>query len=234
MYNQQELVVDQRQTWNPGFEAPRREIPSPQPGDFLVNNWRRLLAKAHQELRWVRILNGVGTICTREVILRFSLPRCLDGFYCLTSEGDLLPTRGPGVLGFPDLETVRPNKEELLVSRDIKRAEVHRLLMFTQEVLKLDRLNHGKGDVKFDVEGAYARYNHQHVFEFDYPIHLPFTGEGVSVSAEALAIALTECLRYEHINIAHEADPDKNNLAIFGMGWDNSASIFPNQNSRKL
>ena len=234
MFNQQELVVDQKQAWNPGFEAPRREITAPQPGDFLVNNWRRLLAKAPQELRWVRILNGVGSICTKEVILRFKTPGCLDGFYCLSSEGDLLPTRGPRVLGFPDLDAVRPIKSELQVSRQIERQEVHGLLMFTQDVIKSDRMNYGKGDIILDFEGAYARHNKGHTFPFYYPPNLPFTGDGISVSAEALSIALTECLRYEHINIAHEADPDKNNLAIFGMDWDNSASVVPNHNSRKL
>jgi len=200
---------------------------------FLRNNWKRVFATGEEKYRYVRILRGVANVTNAHVLLRTKMPGFSDGFYSFGPSGGLVSTEPKQMLGFPDTETLRPRAEHMASSHAIQNEHVHKLVMFADEVIGQDRYKrYDYPEVVLDSQGMYARCNSNVFIQFKFP--LPFSGDGVAVKADHLKMALTECLRYDQIFIAHENNPDKKCPVFFGVDWDCCALVETTYHSRKL
>lgn len=223
----------------------RHQVPVPQPAkaNYLFENWKRAVSTACSSgWRRVKVKNGIATIVSDEndkhpakpqLLIRSPVEGCPDGFYSL-GVSELRPLRRMGTLEFPDPDDAMPVQAELHFSdQPIGRDDVRKLIAFVEEVRSSDNCKEDlEAQVVFDAQHIYSRFNSALYLKSTFG--LPFRGAGVSVRAELVKIALTECLRYDYIKIAHDNTPGGHRPVIFGLDWDHCALVWPTFSDRKI
>lgn len=208
-------------------------IINPSEPPFLRENWKKLLATAPEGRRRIKVTNEVANLCSDAVLIRSRMPGYADGFYLFAQSGTLVSTDPSQSLDFPDVDAARPKESALGSSQAFANEYIQRLLMFVEEVRVAEKFQrYEAAEIVLDGEGLYSRHNSKLFIKMNFP--LPFSGDGVAVKADHLKIALTECLRYDHMYIAHENNPDRKTPILFGLNWNSCALVWPTFWSRKL
>lgn len=210
------------------------DIPIREPA-FLRDNWKKILASAvrdgRDELRYVRVINGVANITNGAVLVRqkADLP---DGFYTLDENNGLVVADYARWMTYPDVQALCPNFNNMRHTpaeeghpQAIRNEHIGQLLVFLSKVREHD--SRRIETVLIDGFSVYPSKRHTLDMEFrNLPCPLPIK-EPLMFNAEKLQLALIEMLRYDAITIAYEDRPDRHTPLFLGKSWDQCALLMP-------
>jgi len=188
--------------------------------DFLIQNWKKILAKnAQTNLAKVRILNGVASIFSQKMIIR--CPVTLnDGFYILTAQDQFKQIHPanqiPHTISFPDIGCFEPQFSHYPPILSLSLIQVRQLIDFCEKASENNVSNiwvHAKGFGYADGRGE--------KFYFNTPIQL-IQGQTFKVNTDIFKLALIELMRYDCINMFY--DPILRSL-VFGKSWTSCVLI---------
>jgi len=212
-------------------------VPPPQPTaepTFLRQNWKKLLAcDSRDEMRFVRVTQGVANITNGQVLIRYPLLNVPDGFYVLDERNLLVETRAssPRWMAYPDTETCRPPFDHMIPSMPLPHAVVLEMVNFFEFCAKQAAAHTGyysnKPAVILNRTGFYLSSDPNLCYRIDLS-NLP-TGNDIVLSSTSLKFALVEMLRYTETFISREANLNEEKCPIvFGRDWGHCALVLPN------
>jgi hypothetical protein len=177
---------------------------------FLRENWKKVLASATREdLRVVRVTGRVASVTNSSILLRCPVDMP-DGFYHVSNQNELFPTKAFGWMTYPDVEQVRPSFEAMkplsLIARDAT----------TAFITLCDAARAVHADILVDGRGMCFVQNSAHHVQCP----LGVSGEGLIFNASHLKLALVEALRYDSVYLWKEERLDFSATPlVFGHNW---------------
>lgn len=201
--------------------------------DPYIENWRTVLGTASNHLKFVRILNGVGTVTNGSVLLRAPIA-VEDGFYKLVGAGAcrMLPvvdiqssilestseqSRWYSPKYYPDIDQFNPRLESAPILSYILKEDVFAMMNLCQDVLQ-DRAQGDKYLIALCDKYMTSMETPLHEkYTMDFNFSIP-DGEILIVEGHALKMALTECSKYHSVAVRVRKTKYSTTL-VLGDSW---------------
>ncbi len=202
--------------------------------NYLSGNWSRLMSRADDRLKYVRVLNEVASVFDKTVLIRHALvnqPQPVpDGFYFVDRKF-LIPAKPPFSFGgarfsypnheYPDIGCYDPDFSRLSELGKIDRKDIEGMIAV------VDRIRQNNGDVVITPTGIGMRQYQDSALSYKQPFGFTPDGLEIYVSGEKFYLALTELLRYDYSYFMIRRIDESSICLVFGHNWDNCVLVSP-------
>lgn len=204
---------------------------------FHSGNWSKFLSGADSRLKYVRVIDGVASLCDKFVLIRFDLNKTIpDGFY-LIDRRTLIKTKPPMSFGgaryswpnveYPDIEAFNPDFATLSTLEKIDRSSIEEMMSVA------DRIQRQEGDVCITPTGIRMR-QYGRDSAFSYKQNFGFTPENLElyVRGKDFYVAMVELLRYDYSYFMIRRINENSACLVFGHTWNNCVLVSVNGMSK--
>lgn len=168
--------------------------------DYLTNNWRQIQAcdpRAYTDSRYVKMSEGIATICSRNLIIRHAPFHLRDGYYMIDHNNNFIlddPQKDHYYYERTrDIDVLRPNPEFLIATPPIYREEIIYIKNFCDYVAKT--FSNARIMIQDNAFFVPSKTDEG----ITVSCQLPVNSEGLILEAVNLKLAFIEMMRYDYV-----------------------------------